>query len=79
MKYKMKQNPYQTQKAAPHKQVAYVDVTLNGKSSNHIVICFSDDCEDVIFSKARRKAIEYYGSQVKNVALDYKITKREDL
>jgi len=75
----MKQNPYQTPKAAPHKQVAYVDVTLNGKSSNHIVICFSNDCEDVIFTKARRKALEYYGSHIENVTLGYKITKREDL
>ena len=72
----MRANPFQK---APHKQVVNVDVKLNGKTSNHVIICFSNDCEDVIFTKARKKAIEYYGSQVENLALDYKITKREDL
>ena len=74
----MKQNPYQNQVPA-RKQLANVDVEVNGKITNHTVVCFSNDCEDVIYSKARKKAMEHYGSHIENVALKYNIKGRENI
>ena len=80
----MRENPYNKpafQKPAPKKQIAHVEVkaTDTNIKDTYIVICFEDDTEEVLFTKAKRSAISDYGSQIKDGKLEYSVVSRNYL
>lgn len=73
----MRANPYNN--PAPRKQLANVEVRAAKLKSNYAIICFDNDQEEVLHSKARNRAIADYGSQIHEANIEYKILSREDL
>lgn len=73
----MRQNPYS--KPAPTRQMAKVRVITQNFNSDYVIICFDNDEEEVLHTKAKKLARADFGSQLDEQELEYKILGRENL
>ncbi|WP_338761983.1 hypothetical protein WAF17_16680 [Bernardetia sp. ABR2-2B] len=73
----MRANPYNN--PAPKKQIANVRVIAQDFNSDYAIICFDNDNEEVLHTKAKARARSDFGKQLDSQSIEYKILNREEL
>ena len=74
----MRANPYNNPTPA-RKQLANVRVIANDFNSDYAIICFDNDDEAVLHTKAQARARMDFGSQLDAQKLEFQILSRETL
>lgn len=74
----MRQNPY-NKIPTPIRQMAKVRVTTQDFDADYVVICFNNDEDEVLHTKAKKLARANFGSQLDEQELEYEILGRENL